>query len=273
MTIYLMRMPKTCMVEVIQMHLRQPMTSRFTQLNSPFYYNMSAGRRRTSRAYLWCVSSTSAVCFLTCAGLQGGAIAASFAVQFPHLVAGNIALMATAGIVEVCLPQLRLPRTFSYFSYTVIRHVSHVEIPLVAADASDNLQLSRSRKSILPCLCPTIGSTRLTGPSHSDTSNTSPQRPVSSPKPMSRPPLAPRSPNSCASSPRTYRAITLRSRRASGTAPCGAWRPCLPRWGGSSGRRRRGARFCSCGAPQTASCRIATRRACGCSLVRTRRGS
>jgi hypothetical protein len=43
--------------------------------------------------------------FSTChdsSGFQGGAIAAAFTSQFPHLVDEGVALIASAGLMEVC---------------------------------------------------------------------------------------------------------------------------------------------------------------------------
>ena len=39
---------------------------------------------------------------------QGGAIAAAFTAHFPHLVDEGVALIASAGLLEVCLSFLRL---------------------------------------------------------------------------------------------------------------------------------------------------------------------
>ena len=62
------------------------------------------GIRPTSSAYRWYARASSydiLTFILTPGHVQGGGIAASFVDQFPHLVGDRLALLASAGIVEV----------------------------------------------------------------------------------------------------------------------------------------------------------------------------
>lgn len=81
---------------------------------------------------------------------QGGSIAAAFSVQFPHLVTGDIALIATAGVVQVrkvaftVLSVLIEREVFGYVPYNAL--------PIFTTDASRRCDLSFPRKETVDSL-------------------------------------------------------------------------------------------------------------------------
>ena len=70
-------------------------------------------------------------------------MAASFSVQFPHLISGDIALVATTGIVDVrtIIWNIYLSQLDSIFVFILgWRHVSNITLSLLASDADRHLQ-------------------------------------------------------------------------------------------------------------------------------------
>ena len=81
---------------------------------------------------------------------QGGSIAAAFSVQFPHLVTGDIALIATAGVVQV--RKVTITVHFVLIEREVFGYVSYNALPIFTTDASRRCDLSFPRKVMVGSL-------------------------------------------------------------------------------------------------------------------------
>jgi hypothetical protein len=107
MSIYLY-MIKISTGEVTLTRRKLPMIQIYIPHNLPILCNILDGKKQILSVSQWYVRISSLAQNLS-SRFQGGAIAAAFTSHFPHLVDEGVALIASAGLVEVRISVVSLP--------------------------------------------------------------------------------------------------------------------------------------------------------------------